>query len=55
MGRSYTLYTMKKIQFDGAAIPTPGKMGIGVVLIENSYTNEEENSSEKIVLIIEPY
>jgi ribonuclease HI len=23
---------MKKIQFDGAAIPNPGKMGIGVVL-----------------------
>jgi len=30
-------------------------MGIGVVLIENSYTNEAENSSEKIVLIPEPY
>ena len=27
---------MKKIQFDGAAIPNPGKMGIGVVLIENN-------------------
>jgi len=27
---------MKKIQFDGAAIPNPGEMGIGVVLIENS-------------------
>ena len=26
---------MKKIQFDGAAIPNPGKMGIGVVLIED--------------------
>jgi ribonuclease HI len=25
----------KKIQFDGAAIPNPGKMGIGVVLIED--------------------
>ena len=46
---------MKKIQFDGAAIPNPGKMGIGVVLIENSYSSEEENSSEKVVLMIEPY
>ena len=27
---------MKKIQFDGAAIPNPGEMGIGVVLLENS-------------------
>jgi len=27
---------MKKIQFDGAAIPNPGEMGIGVVLIEKS-------------------
>ncbi len=27
---------MRKIQFDGAAIPNPGEMGIGVVLIENS-------------------
>ena len=27
---------MKKIQFDGAVIPNPGEMGIGVVLIENS-------------------
>ena len=27
---------MKKIQFDGAAIPNPGEMGIGVVLIENN-------------------
>ena len=27
---------MKKIQFDGAAIPNPGEMGIGVVLFENS-------------------
>lgn len=27
---------MKKIQFDGAAIPNPGEMGIGAVLIENS-------------------
>ncbi len=45
----------KKIQFDGAAVQNPGKMGIGVVLIENIYTNEAENSSEKIVLIIEPY
>ncbi len=26
---------MKKIQFDGAAIPNPGDMGIGAVLIEN--------------------
>jgi ribonuclease HI len=26
---------MKKIQFDGAAIPNPGKMAIGVVLLEN--------------------
>ena len=26
---------MKKIQFDGAAIPNPGEMGIGVVLIED--------------------
>ena len=26
---------MKKIQFDGAAVPNPGKMGIGVVLIED--------------------
>jgi hypothetical protein len=26
---------MKKIQFDGAAIPNPGKMSIGVVLIED--------------------
>jgi len=26
---------MKKIQFDGAAIPNPGEMGIGAVLIEN--------------------
>ena len=45
----------KKIHFGGAIIPNPGKMGIGVVFIENSYTNEEENSSEKIVLIIQPY
>ena len=43
------------MHFDGAAIPNPGKMGIGVVLIKNSYTNEEENNSETIVLIIEPY
>jgi len=27
---------MKKIQFDGAVIPNPGEMGIGVVLIEKS-------------------
>jgi len=27
---------MKKIQFDGAAIPNPGEMGIGIVLIENN-------------------
>jgi ribonuclease HI len=27
---------MKKIHFDGAAIPNPGEMGIGVVLIENN-------------------
>lgn len=27
---------MKKIQFDGAAIPNPGEMAIGVVLIENN-------------------
>jgi len=27
---------MRKIQFDGGAIPNPGDMGIGVVLIENS-------------------
>ena len=46
---------MKKIRFDGATIQNPGKMGIGVVLIEKSYTNEEENNSERIVLIIEPY
>ncbi len=46
---------MKKIQFDGATIQNPGKMGIGVVLIEKSYSNEEENNTEKIVLIIEPY
>lgn len=26
---------MKKIQFDGAAIPNPGPMGIGIVLIED--------------------
>lgn len=26
---------MKKIQFDGAAIPNPGEMGVGAVLIEN--------------------
>lgn len=46
---------MKKIQFGGAAIPNPGKRGIDVVLIEKSYSNEEENNSERIVLIIEPY
>lgn len=28
--------TMRKIQFDGSAIPNPGDMGIGVVLIENN-------------------
>lgn len=27
---------MRKIQFDGCAIPNPGDMGIGVVLIDNS-------------------
>jgi hypothetical protein len=25
---------MKKIQFDGAAIPNPGEMSIGVVLLD---------------------
>ena len=28
--------SMRKIQFDGAAVPNPGNMGIGVVLIENN-------------------
>lgn len=27
---------MKKIQFDGGAVPNPGAMGIGIVLIENN-------------------
>lgn len=27
---------MKKIRFDGGAVPNPGKMGIGTVLIENN-------------------
>jgi ribonuclease HI len=30
------LYAMRIIQFDGGAIPNPGDMGIGVVLLENS-------------------
>jgi ribonuclease HI len=28
--------SMRKIQFDGAAVPNPGNIGIGVVLIENN-------------------
>ncbi len=32
---------MKKIQFDGAAIPNPGPMGIGVVLFENDDVIEQ--------------
>ncbi len=27
---------MKKIRFDGGAVPNPGEMGIGIVLIENN-------------------
>ncbi|MEE8400881.1 MAG: ribonuclease HI family protein [Candidatus Hydrothermarchaeaceae archaeon] len=27
--------SMKKIQFDGGAVPNPGAMGIGIVLLEN--------------------
>ena len=37
---------MRKIQFDGAAIPNPGPMGIGVVLFEND--NVIEQISEKL-------
>jgi ribonuclease HI len=32
---------MKKIQFDGASIPNPGPMGIGVVLIEDQDVVEQ--------------
>ena len=32
---------MKKIQFDGAAIPNPGPMGIGVALFENDTVIEQ--------------
>ena len=40
---------MKKIQFDGAAIPNPGPMGIGVVLFENDDVIEQisEELTEK--------
>lgn len=37
---------MKKIRFDGGAVPNPGEMGIGIVLLENDEVIKE--ISEKL-------